>query len=335
MPQAVRQRLQGTIDYNANGQDTLALSRGMLYRELYLYMQGQLTVAAAANTAAATFKGDEWAAVNRIEVIANGTEVLFSMDANALWWLNFFWYGAKPTVTPTIGDAATLNPTFRSALILPFWMPRAIRPIDSALDARQLSSLEVRVTWNDHLSINAGATGFTTNPTIEVYSLESSGIEGRFSQWRRFRIQQDVTSASARLQVALPVGPVYRGFIINQDDNGADVTDILNNIRLVSGSTVFYDMDVEDGGPAHQIGLLRNGLDRGYSGTAYDDMRQGNNNDLDAWHNVDLVTDGFLSEAVDTLGFSELNLEFDVSLPAGTNRLFIYPQQIIPVRGGR
>jgi hypothetical protein len=48
---------------------------------------------------------------------------------------------------------------------------------------------------------------------------------------------------------------------------------------------------------------------------------------------VDLVTDGYLSDAIDTLGFSEFYLELDVAVGAGTTKIDILPIQITPVRG--
>ncbi len=331
MGQNVRNRRQNVLKYVSNGQAAEGLSRGMIYRELYLRLKGQIAVAAIDNTTAKTKRGDEWGAVKEVRVIANGTDVIFSVSGNALWWMQYFFYGAPPAVTPTLGDATTLNPSFDSTLIIPFWMPLARRPIDTALDSRRLSSLEVEVTWGSHTDINASATGFTTEPTITLYSLESFNVpkELRFSQFRRFNIEQEVAAANPRYQVTLPTGPMYRGFLINASSSNADVATILNNVRIVSGSTVYYDMNAE---VIRQVARGRHGLHRGFSGAAYDDIRIGDSNDVDGWHFINLVTDGLLTEAIDTLGFSEFQLELDVSNP-GTDKINVYPLQVIPVRG--
>lgn len=332
MAQRVRSRLQGTVDYTANSRETLSLARGLVYRELYLRLQGQLTVSAANNSPSNTLRGDEWAVVDRIELIANGTDVLKSLDANALWWLNLFMYGVAPRVTPTIGDTATLDPSFDVLLILPLWMPRAVRPMDTALDSRELSSLEIAVTWADHLSINGSATAFTVNPSLEVYSLESFGVRGPFATWRIFAIESVIAATSSRHQIQLPVGKAYRGFLINTKDGVLDQSDILNNFRLISGTTVFADLSA-GADVLQQIPMLRGAISRGYSGSAYDDYRQGDNNDIDGWYYYDLVTDGFLTEAIDTLGLSELLIEADVTVGAGTTVMTVYPMELIPVRG--
>src|SRR5712672_1154051 len=132
MGQQVRRRFQKTIPFVANAKNNDILSRGMILRELHLRLTGQLTVAGASNTAAATLRGDEWAVVKRIDVIANNTDVVKSISGNAQWWQNFFHYEKRPRITGVIGDGATLNPTFDSVIIIPFWMPRSLRGIDTA-----------------------------------------------------------------------------------------------------------------------------------------------------------------------------------------------------------
>ena len=78
---------------------------------------------------------------------------------------------------------------------------------------------------------------------------------------------------------------------------------------------------------------MRFGGMRSYSGTAYDDLRQGDNNSFGGWYFYDHVTDGRLTEAIDTLGFSEFTLELNITQSGTTTTLNILPWTIIPVRG--
>lgn len=331
MTQQIRKRKQQTVAYSSGNKTSERLSRGMVYRDIYLRLKGQLAVTAAANTAAATKRGDEWGVIKRIDLIANNTEVLKSIDGAALFWLNLMLYTTPPRITPAIGDAATLNPAFDNLLVLPLWMPQSLRPVDTALDARELSDLKIEITWGSHLDINASATGFTVNPTLEVYSLESFNVQGPFSQWRVFPIEREITANNPRFQIQLPVGPMYRAFLINTTNDDSDVGTVLNNFRFLSGTTVYADWpeNVLD-----QVIHQTRGIFRGFSGTAYDAYRRGSANNPDGWYYYDHVTDGFNSEAVDSLGFSELELELDVTKAAGVTKIRVYPQQIIPVRGG-
>lgn len=335
MPQQVRKRKQITVDFSANNVISQPLSRGMVYRELYLRLQGAATTTIANNTRANTLRGDEWGVVRKIEIIANGTDVLKSISGDDLWWLNYFMFRVPPQITPIIGDAATANPSFDSVLVLPFWMPGIRRPIDTALDARVLSSLEIAVTWGTFTHINSAATAFTTNPTLEVYSAESYNLAANaaFSTWRNFLIEKEITASNAQFQVDLPLGHMYRGFLINTTDGDVDQGDILNTFKIISGSTVFADVHAQDD-VLQQVERLRSGIVRTYDevDNAYDDLRRSNQSAIAGWYLYDHVMDGFLTEAIDTLGFSEFKLECDVTVGAGTTKLRVIPMQVVPVR---
>lgn len=332
MAQQVRRRFQQTVDFSNNNKVTRDLGRGMVYRELQLRLTGQLTCTGANNTAANTTRGDEWGVVKNIAIIANNTEVIRSISGNALWWLNYFFYGARPIITQAMGDGATANPSFDSVLKLPFWLPQSIRPIDTALDARKLSDLKIEITWGTFTDINSAATAFTTAPKIEVNSTECFNLDGKFSMLRVYTIDKPITASSQAFQIQLPVGPMYRGFLINTTDNavagGTDLGTILNNLKLRSGSTVFADVKAS---PLWQEQLLRYGNQRDFGGTTYTKDRIGTKNDIRGWYLYDHVTDGFLSEAIDTLGFAEMVMELDVTL-VGTSNIQVFPLEITPVR---
>lgn len=334
MGQQVRRRFQKSVQFVANNKVNEDLSRGMIYRELALRLTGAATTTGVNNTGANTLKGDEWGVVKRIDVIANNTDVIKSISGVELWWLNFFWYGARPQVTAAIGDGATANPPFESVLILPFWMPQSVRPIDTALDSRELSDLKIEVTWGTFTDINSAATAFTTAPQLHVSSVESFGVAGPFAQWRTYEIQQQITATNPRLQIQLPVGPIYRGFYVNFTDANVDSGAILNNFKVVSGTTVFADVREED---LRQVQAIRTNLQRDFGPTgatgAYLPFLRGNANNYMGHYYYDHCMDGFLSEGIDTLGFSEFTLELDVAVGGGTTRVFVLPQQIIPVRG--
>jgi len=106
----------------------------------------------------------------------------------------------------------------------------------------------------------------------------------------------------------------------------------LNNFKVKAGTTVYADI------PAvllRQIHSRRVNVDRPYDPITflYDDLRAGDNNDFEGWYWFDHITDGYLTEGIDTLGFSEFELELDVTVGAGTTKAVIYPLQLIPVRG--
>jgi len=304
------------------------LSRGMVYRELQLTLAGQLTATTANNVYANVLRGDEWACVKKIEVIANGTQTIKSLSGPSLRWLNYFWFGALPEISPLLG-AGGANPTFESTLILPFWMPRAVRPIDTCLDSRILSDLKIEVTWGDYTDINASATGFTTDPSLRVDSLEAFGIDGQFAMWRLWEIEKSITADNTQFQVQMPVGGMFRGFHIITTDAGVEQGDILNNFTWKSGTTIFADMKDN---VLRSTMAARYGLSHDHNGVAYEDVFIGDNNAYVGNYHYDHVTDGMLTEAIDTAGFSEHELSLDVSVGAGATKAIIIPSQVIPIR---
>jgi len=328
MPQQVRGRKTTIVPYSINNKESKDLSRGMVYRELYLNLSGAITALAGANVYADILPGDEWACVKRLEIVANGTDVLRSLSGNALRWLNLFQFGAFPQVSPLLG-AGGANPAFDSTIVLPFWMPNSVHPIDTALDSRELSALTIEITWGSFVDILAAASAWTTEPTLDVYSLESFNVKGPFNQSRIFPIEETITASNTQHKVRLPVNNMYRGLLINTTDAGVDDGDIINNIKIISGSTVFRDYSEE----VLDALKFRAGLDRGFSGTAYDDYAIGDGNSIDGWYWLDFVTDGYLTEAIDTLGFSEFEIELDLTVGAGTTKITVMPVQIVPIRG--
>lgn len=323
MGQQVRRRKQTVIPFSANNKIAKDLARGYLYRDLTLNLTCQPTVTAANNTQAKTGKGDEWACVKKIEVIANGTDVVKSISGRMLRWCNLIWNHALPNLTSKLGDGATANPSCSSSLILPFWMYDSIRPIDTCLNSALLSNLQIVITWGNYTDVSSSATAWTTEPSIDVYSNEAFGLQGQFGSWRVYEISQDVSATNADLQLQLPVGPVYRGFAMAIDDGGTEKSGLLNNFKLTSGTNVFADID---SAALQAEQTARRGIDR-------DSLAPRSSlSSLDGFLYYDHVLDGYLSEGIDTIGFAELTAHFDVTKGAGTTTLLIVPQQVIPVR---
>jgi hypothetical protein len=351
MGQDVRRRFQKTITYQSNGQRTEDLGRGMVYRDLILRLKAKPTLTAANNLSDDVDRGDGWGVVKLIEILANNNQVIRSFSGNQLWWLNYFTLGTVPPITPTLGDddgagGGTANPQIDVCLVLPFWMFRSVRPLDTALDSRVLSDLKIRVTWGTFTDIHDDASAWTTEPTLDVHSLESANIKGPFALQTIYSMSKIITATDSKFQIFLPVNDVYRGFLINTTDAGVDADDILNNVKIKSGTTVFFDCPAEviqqyDGwlhpGIAHPIDNLLNttGLDRVEATGAmniYNKLQRSDKSNQGGWYFIDLVTDGYLSDAIDTLGFSEFYLELDVTVGAGTTQIDVLPIQITPVR---
>jgi hypothetical protein len=264
---------------------------------------------------------------------------------------NRLMYGSIPQLSTTLGDGATAAPIFDSSLILPFWMPLSIRPMDTALDSSKLSDLRLEVTFASTANFQTAAAPTGASFNLEVASVESFGIDGAFSDCKIYPIIQQI-QISGQNQIQLPVTALYRGFVLNlaaavADSDGtgdiapgyAALTGVQNaglkNIKLISGTTVFHDMQytvMRD----WQRQRLNYGPEQVQTVAATAPVNGINLNIArntllkePAWAFLDLVQDGYLGEGIDSVGFSELYLEVD-SLTAGV--LTIMPIQVFPRR---
>lgn len=332
MAQFIEFREEKTFRYFTNNPDTIDVSRGTLIRELLLRLQMTPTSTAANNAAANIQWGGPWGVIRRLEVILNGSDTILNLTGPDLTRLHYFLFGEAAEVPDTLGDGATANPPLDVFLIVPFWMPRAAKPLDTALDTRRLSSLEVRVTWGTFTDVIFAATAWTAEPVLTASFLRSSGgipANTRFAEWRRFIITADITSSNAAQRINLPVGQVYRGLLLNIHNSStigdANQGGAINRLKVKSGPTVFADLTGE---ALREWSLQRYGIHRDSLPDVYSD---GDNKLLTDWYYLDFVTDGRLAEAIDTARFSEFFVELDVTGFAN-GQVRILPQAFVPPR---
>lgn len=308
-----------------NARVSQQIDRGFVYRELYMRLTGTLTVPAASNIAANMFPGDEWALLSDIIIRLNGRDILKRFSGAALRWMNYYWYGGFPLKNVSqLGNGTSANPLFDSFLIIPFWMPKSVRPMDFALDTRNLSRVDIEVAFGNFGNINSAATGFTVPPVVQIYLHEITNVQGQFSRWNLFPLTFSPAAAQTRFQMPIPVGYMYRSFLIN------DPSLILNgNIYLESGPTQWTNFP--NSGVANIIGVNRRASHVYEITNPSPSFRAGAPGD--AYLNFpyyDHPSDGFNAESIDTFGLSEFYMYADVS---GPGSLTIFPSQLVVPRG--
>ena len=331
--QQVRMRTEQSLEFVKNGRDSVSLDRGMVYRELVLKLSCEIDSDGANAVDGTNIRpGDLWAVVKRLNLKLNSNDNIRSISGEQLAWLNLLLYNSTPRLPYNLLNLGTgTGASEESYLVLPLWMPNSVKPIDTALDATLLSDLKLEIEWGDIADITSATdAAFATNPQIDVYTLESFGLEGPFNTARLFEIEYDSVPNTDNYRIDLPVNNMYRAFLIEtKDGSGNDLADAIDNIRLRSGTTHFVDVDAR---ALREWYYLRNGLM-----PVYDDANEGefpwfasDNSDRDAWTFLDLVTDGFLTESLDTLGFSSLTMELKTNQSIDTLR--VVPIEIIPLR---
>lgn len=331
MPEQVRWRRHTTVPFTEDGVRQENLSRGFLVRDFSLRLRYDLTAGITAITPAEVRPGDEFALIRRIRIIANGSDVLRTITGEQLKWYNLFTYKAVPNrgLAGGVGASSTVN--IDSTLIIPFWSVDTVSPVDTVLDTRTLSQLEIEIEWGNVTDVtDVGNSPSIANVSLEVHAYESFGLSGPFAQTRIPSMQEAAVAVQTEFEVDLNVSVMYRGFLINtKDANGDDLLNSLNNIKLKSGGTNFLDA------PARMWQQRSLAVDQ--ISTVYDPVADAISrfmvstaSNIGAWYWVDLI-ERFKTEALDTVGLSELKLEFDVA--AAIQTMNILPLQIIPVRG--
>ena len=332
--QITRTRKQQVLNYQAN---SLVISQqlglGMLYREIALELSGSITSTGTTNKfSPSTIKGgDEWGYVQKIELVVNGGDTIRSFTGEEFRMYNQFLFEKPPRPSQLFNSNAS-TASFDSTLILPFWDYRGVNPVDTLLDSSKLSDMRVQITWGgpDSATTFTGNT-FTVAPTISISSRESYGLKGRFAVTRNFRITNSGAIAQqAQYTVQLPLGNIYKGFFINtKNASGNDLVDCIDHVQIVSGTNVYLDCDYKC---LRDWWALRNGAQIPRIDTTYAEMpiAMSSLSLLNGWQYINLLDDGYLTEAIDTYKLSELKLVFTVNQTITS--MVIIPDQIIPVR---
>lgn len=311
-----------------NSRVSITLDRGMVYRELYLRLTGNITMpSAASNVAANMFPGDEWALIQDIVIRLNGNDILKRVSGAALRWLNYQLYGTFPMKAGgQLGNGTSATAAIDSTLIIPFWMPRSARPMDFALDTRNLARVDLEVQFGNFTNINSTATAFGTAPVVQVFLHQVTNVTGQFSRWNVLPISVTVPAVQNRFQIPIPVGYLYRAFMIN------DPGFIIKNLYIESGPSQWVNLAQDVLTTA--IAQTRRGNDVSGALTNNTQWLVGATGDnINNWIYFDHCSDGFNAESIDTFGMSEFYLYVDTQTGTYPASLTVYPFQLVVPRG--
>lgn len=306
-------RRVGQIDFTAINQvKSLDLPRKDFYRNLIL----KLTVVDTITTLGSPvlYANTPGQFLKRIEVIADGKDTIKSIGGIPLIFKNFFNFTTYPRrVVPTLSAAAL---TWTITLILPFSLLRAIREIDTILDSGKLSTFELRVTGGDSADFYSTlpTTRAFTSATLEVLVNEAIKFDTKPitpSVYKELTIEKAMSATSNEFQILLPVGNIYRGFMIEATSNKVLVNTLIQDIQIRSGTTVFYKAAW---GTVRDANALFNNMETvAFDGMAY----------------VEFCPEGRMVDALDASKLSMLEAIFGTTYLTATDFIRIYPDEII------
>jgi hypothetical protein len=230
---------------------TFDLPRQMDYEGLTLRLAGNIVV----TTAFTTVKTQSvYGLVRRVELLANGQTVMDQIGGYELAALTIGQtrqiaqanaaYVTAPGVTVATQPFALTLPIDRA-------MSDMVRPKDTNLASRDLSTLQLRITIGQLADLYTGA-GVATFSACTA-TLFADAIQEYPDADKRItlppyllkRTQQDVAIAStnANLQLRLPVGNIMRRVTLVQRTTADLTVALLNNIQLIRGSDVRVNLD--------------------------------------------------------------------------------------------
>lgn len=345
----ILEREIGSLDYAANQTRTLPLPRNYAYRQLQLLLIVDLTRTATGANAGGPKDAAPAQLIQNITIRANGRDVIKSIDFETLHRLSEMRHHTRPYIYAHdwLGYADAADKVMKVAAVIDFAMWDAIRPIDTLLDSAGLATLDMIITWgtgmdtmNDTWQAEPDAAVVVNSATLYVSSIEEVGVPAgaRFMANKEYMIRKQVTATDNNFQVDLPVGNLFRSFVIKTHTEGEQTDLILpfavasqNTIQIAAGTEVFK----------HRIaGSLQAGAklmtelevpERIGSGAALNHALQSLLQE--GYYLLEFCPDGRLTEALDTNRLSDLKLTLQVVSQApqiGDDFIDIFPCELIP-----
>ena len=319
----------GSIDYAQNQPRTLQLPRNYAYRALSLKLVCDLTW--TESTPGSVMDSAPAQLIRNIVIRANGRDVIKNYDMETLHRLCQIRYGVRPKLISPASTGALSDQALEVHAVIQFEMFRAVKPVDSLLDSSGLATLELIVTWGTGANVFGGAyvgTVTVNSATLYVSSTENIGVPPgtRFMVNKEYAIESQVTAATTRHQIILPVSNLYRCFVIKTVSDDVLVNTILRNITLKSGTEVYKFLEARH---LQMNNRLDYGIECPVSLAAALGGADYANNLLDGYYVLEFVRDGRLTEMLDTSKLSSLELILDVLNPGTVDMITIYPVEVI------
>lgn len=340
MARDFRRQLQAAQNFVASGFASFDLPRDSVYKEIVLRLEYQQSTPGAMTPSSVVFDRSPFTLIKRLDLIADGKDVIKSYDGGTLLDINHWDYGAYPHVGDLTSAAGGNTGLLNMVLIIDLESQGMQDPQNTWLDSRKLSSLELRVTFGAGIADLYGTVG---NSAIDTYRLTPYGHEILdIAKESTFSVNQEVlqaftvpaTAATAR-QFRLNVGNAYRRiFISSVDQNSRAAVDWLTRVALVQNGT--FVRRNWDWGALKQHNTLTHNMATGL-GVADAPLASPSVTSVQRPGGVraglgimDIAEDGSLAALLDTRGFTDISLEMDWTGATATDLLRYCPTIILP-----
>jgi len=337
----LHERDLGSLNFTAGQTSTLELPRNYSMDKLKFRLTATLYRAAGASAGAPKDLENIAQLVSKIEIRKNGREVLKALDFETLCRLCELRYGTPMTnrriisgtgaavTTEWDGYAAVTTGAnaieFELVAWLDFGMWNAIRRNDSLLDTTWrggITTLDLVVTWGQYDDVMtsaydpaAGGVAADVTPVLQVSTdeyIDPDAEPGEYIENREYGVRKVVTATNPKFQHKFNIGNRFRSFVVRTHSDDVQRNDILNNIKIISGSDVYKNRNSTQLRQENKAELGLETMPTGY-------------------YLLEFCKDGHLSRSVNTLGLSDLTCEMDVTLQGTTCIIEIFPVELVRV----
>lgn len=318
----------GTVTFAKGETRTLDLPRDLLIRKIDLNMEGTLNIATAAATGFTKTSSGILELIQELAIVMNGNDFIKLTKGEDLWHYSKFVTGNESQRSnPALTVGA--NP-FSFHIPIYFASPLAIKPIDTLLDPRRATSLQVRIRW---ATIPAAADGELLDVAATTTGVSISGeemrvtvhqttqpAEGQFAKFIQVVLEEQAPTSVGDLVIDLEPGDIYRELMIlstNADatPGGAFDSGTIGHFSVRTGTNIFWWRDIDE----FDVRTLNQ--EERLPGLA---LREG-------LYLLDFVEDGRLVTGLDSSGLKTLQLVLDIDNVTTIQNLRILQNRIRPV----
>lgn len=323
----LHERELGERSFTAGQMSSFELPRNYSLDKLKFRLTATLSRAAGA-TAGAPMDVSGAQLIKEIEVIKNGRETLKVLSAESLMRLCELRYG-----TPCYHSFTDTWDGFDVQAAIPFimnfWidfgMWNALNRFDTLLDTTWrggISTLDLHITWgqlNDVMTSAydpaAGGVTADVNPVVNVSTeeyIDPDAVPGDYAENREYMISKPVTATDPKLQHKFNIGNRFRSFVLKTYSDDVLRSDILNNVKVMTGSNVLKNRN-------------------GYALQEENKQFLGLETIATGYYLLEFCPDGHLTRSINTLGMSDLTLEMDVTKQGTLCNIEIFPTELVKV----
>jgi hypothetical protein len=305
-------RKEGVINYESGVQKQLELSRNYHVQRYLLTLEVNTTT-----TAGAVFNSDNnlFKLIETLQLVANGSLNIKFIKGEKLVYNYILNNGNKPYTKIDTGVSKTAT-QIQSAYI-DLVIPNEVRPQDTILFTKIFSSLYLNVVWADASVLGMGIT--INSAKLSVDSEQLIGYarkkDERINYFKEVQQVENITSDGTNKYIKLDPNQFYTGFLLVVKNGAALTDDILKNIRIKSGTTIFSDTS------ADTIKRINENA-----------FKLPNLNFNKGLYYLDFTVRDKLSDMLNTVqnagGFNTLELEVDLENTSASSVLDIYPEYV-------